>query len=136
MAAILEKKVLEDELAVSLARAVAAANERARDEGIEVKQTLVTVSENSTQGDVCWRINYGPRSYVGRRGGIARRKGQTRHARAVRLRRGVIRAAQKRRHRAEAADPQLYQPTSVAGQELEAVGSFVSTEPSPWNLGL
>jgi len=69
MAAILEKKVLEDELAVSLARAVAAANERARDEGIEVKQSLVTVSENSTQGDVCWRINYGPRSYVGRRGG-------------------------------------------------------------------
>jgi len=37
MAAILEKKVLEDELAISLARAVAAANERARDEGIEAK---------------------------------------------------------------------------------------------------
>src|SRR2546426_3484950 len=69
MAAILEKKVLEDELAVSLARAMAAANERARDEGIEVKQSLVTVSENCTQGGVCWRINYGPRSYVERRGG-------------------------------------------------------------------
>ena len=37
MPAILEQQVLEDELAVSLARAVAAANERARQEGIDLK---------------------------------------------------------------------------------------------------
>ena len=69
MAAILEKQVLEDELAVSLARAVAAANERARHEGIEVKDSLVTVTEHSTQGEIYWRINYGPRNYLSRRGG-------------------------------------------------------------------
>jgi len=69
MAATLEKEVLEDELAVSLARAVAAANERARREGIEVKASLVTVTEYPGQDYTCWRINYGPRDYRGRRGG-------------------------------------------------------------------
>jgi predicted Holliday junction resolvase-like endonuclease len=69
MAATLEKEVLEDELAVSLARAVAAANERARREGIEIKASLVTVTEHPAQGYTCWRINYGPRDYMGRRGG-------------------------------------------------------------------
>ena len=48
---------------------VAAANERARREGVEIKQSLVTVTEQAGQSGVCWRINYGPRNYVGRRGG-------------------------------------------------------------------
>ena len=66
---ILEKAVLEDELAVSLARAVAAANERARQEGVALNQSLVTAAEYSNAGEICWRISYGPRNYVGRRGG-------------------------------------------------------------------
>ena len=69
MAAILDKEVLEDQLAVSLARAVAAANERARREGIDIRQSLVTVTEHPAQGGACWRINYGPRDYIARRGG-------------------------------------------------------------------
>jgi len=69
MPAILEQQVLEDELAVSLARAVAAANERARQEGIDLKESIVTVNEQSNESHPCWRINYGPRRYVGRRGG-------------------------------------------------------------------
>jgi hypothetical protein len=66
---ILEKAVLEDELAVSLARAVAAANERARQEGVALNQSLVTASEHSSAGEICWRISYGPRNYLGQRGG-------------------------------------------------------------------
>ena len=69
MAMTLGKEVLEDELAVSVARAVAAANERARREGVEIKQSLVTVTEQAGQSGVFWRIIYGPRNYVGRRGG-------------------------------------------------------------------
>ena len=65
----LDKAVLEDELAVSLARAVAAANERARQEGIEVKRSLVTAAEQTSAGEICWRISYGPRDYIHRRGG-------------------------------------------------------------------
>jgi citrate lyase beta subunit len=69
MAQTLDKTVLEDELAVSLARAVAAANARARVEGIEVSRSLVTAAECAGAGAVCWRISYGPRDYVNRRGG-------------------------------------------------------------------
>lgn len=65
----LDKAVLEDELAVSLARAVAAANIRARREGVELKQSLVTAAEHAGSGEVCWRISYGPREYIQRRGG-------------------------------------------------------------------
>ena len=65
----LDKAVLADELAVSLARAVAAANERARREGVELKQSLVTAAEHACAGEICWRISYGPRDYIRRRGG-------------------------------------------------------------------
>ncbi len=65
----LERAVLDDELAMSVARAVAAANDRARREGIEVQQSLVTVAEQNEAGRTCWRISYGPRDYLRRRGG-------------------------------------------------------------------
>jgi len=65
----LDKAVLEDELAVSLARAVAMANERARREGVVLKESLVTAAEHTGPGELCWRISYGPRDYVRRRGG-------------------------------------------------------------------
>ena len=69
MSQTLDKAVLEDELAVSLARAVAAANVRARREGVELKQSLVTAAEHAGADEVCWRISYGPREYLRRRGG-------------------------------------------------------------------
>jgi hypothetical protein len=61
--------VLQDELAVSLARALAAANRCARELGIDVIQSLITVTQLSSNGGLIWRINYGPKDYVGRRGG-------------------------------------------------------------------
>jgi hypothetical protein len=45
----LSKDVLEDPLAVSLARAVAAANGRARQEGIEIETSVVTVTESGDE---------------------------------------------------------------------------------------
>ena len=65
----LDKAVLEDELAMSLARAMAAANDRARREGVELKQSLVTAAECASVNEVCWRFSYGPRDYLNRRGG-------------------------------------------------------------------
>lgn len=69
MSNALDRAVLEDELAMSLARALAAANDRARREGVVLKQSLVTAAEHTSAGEVCWRISYGPRDYVRRRGG-------------------------------------------------------------------
>ena len=62
-------EVLQDELAMSLARALAVANKRARELGIDMLQSLITVTQRACNDQVLWRINYGPKDYVGRRGG-------------------------------------------------------------------
>lgn len=69
MAATLTADVLQDEIAVSLARAIAAANKRARESGIDVLQSLITITQRAFDGKLLWRINYSPKDYIGRRGG-------------------------------------------------------------------
>lgn len=69
MATMLTNDVLQDDIAVSLARVVAAANKRAGELGIDVMQSVITISQHPENGDLLWRVNYGPRDYVGRRGG-------------------------------------------------------------------
>lgn len=68
MGATLSADVLEDEMAVSLARVLASANRRARELNVDVPQSLITITQLIDNGP-CWRINYGPKDYVGRRGG-------------------------------------------------------------------
>jgi len=69
MAITLAADVLQDGIAVSLARAIAAANKRARELGVDALQSLITITQRSLNGGLLWRINYGPRDYVGHRGG-------------------------------------------------------------------
>ncbi len=69
MAATLSPEVLQDDIAVSLARVIAAANKRARQMGVDVPQSLITITQHSRNGALLWRVNYGSRDYVGRRGG-------------------------------------------------------------------
>lgn len=69
MAATLTAEVLQDDLAVSLARAMATANRKAREFGIDVAQSLISVTQHTLNGSSVWRINYGPKDYVNRRGG-------------------------------------------------------------------
>ena len=83
MPELLDKAVLEDELAVSLARGVAAANERARREGLDLNRSLLSATEYVETGEICWRISYIPRDYLQRRGGdliieVGRRDAQVR----------------------------------------------------------
>lgn len=61
MATILSTEVLQDELAVSLARAVAAANTRAREAGVDVTPSLITITQRALDSGILWRIDYGPR---------------------------------------------------------------------------
>ena len=68
MAAVLSSDVLQDDLAVLLAQVVAAANKRAIEMGVDVRQSIVTVTQ-MTDGEPRWRVNYGPKDYIGRRGG-------------------------------------------------------------------
>jgi hypothetical protein len=34
-----------------------------------VLQSLITITQHAFNGQLLWRINYGPKDYVGRRGG-------------------------------------------------------------------
>ena len=68
MSAVLTAEVLQDELAVSLARIIAAANKSAREARVNVAESLVTITQISN-GDLYWRVNYGPKDYINQRGG-------------------------------------------------------------------
>jgi hypothetical protein len=69
MSVTLTAEVLQDDIAVSLARAIATANKRAREAGIDVVQSIITITQRAFDGTLLWRINYGPKDYIGRRGG-------------------------------------------------------------------
>jgi len=69
MATVLSKETLQDEMAVSVARILASANRKAKELGFDVNESLITVSQLLAKGVWLWRVHYGARDYVGRRGG-------------------------------------------------------------------
>ena len=69
MLVILSNETLQDEIAVSVARVLASANRKAKELGVDVKESLITVSQHLAKGVWLWRVHYGARDYVGRRGG-------------------------------------------------------------------
>ena len=69
MAATLTADVFQDELAMTLARVMAVANKRARESGVDLLHSLISITQRSFNDSWIWRINYGPKDYVGRRGG-------------------------------------------------------------------
>ncbi len=69
MAAVLSNETLQDEIAVSVAQILASANRKAKELGVDVKESLITVSQHLAKGVWLWRVSYGTRDYVGRRGG-------------------------------------------------------------------
>ena len=66
--ATLSNEVLQDDLAVSVARVMATANKRARELGVDVIQSFITITQQDDNG-LFWQVNYGSRDYVNRRGG-------------------------------------------------------------------
>jgi len=66
--ATLSADVLQDDMAVTLARVIATANKRARELGVDVVQSLITITQQFDNGS-SWRVNYGPRDYINHRGG-------------------------------------------------------------------
>ncbi len=69
MAAVLTNETLKDEIAVSVAQVLASANRKAKELGVDLKESLITVSQHMADGVWGWRVHYGKRDYVGRRGG-------------------------------------------------------------------
>ena len=66
--AALSPEVFQDDMAVALARVMATANKRARELGVDIVQSLVTITQHFDNG-LLWRINYGPKDYINKRGG-------------------------------------------------------------------
>ena len=66
---MLKDNFLQDEIAVSVAQVLASANRKAKELGVDVKESLITVSQHLAKGVWLWRVHYGARDYVGRRGG-------------------------------------------------------------------
>ena len=69
MAAVTLEVMQRDGLVMSVARALAAANEAATQQGTNTAASLVTITEETSPAGRLWRIHYGPRDYVARRGG-------------------------------------------------------------------
>ena len=63
------EEMQQDQLVMSVARALALANEAALAQGTDPANSLVTITEETSSPSRLWRIHYGPRDYVGRRGG-------------------------------------------------------------------
>jgi hypothetical protein len=68
MATTLEA-IQNDSLALSMAFAIALADEEAISRGITLANSLVSVAEESPPPSRTWRVHYGPRNYLNRRGG-------------------------------------------------------------------
>ena len=63
------EEMQQDHLIMSVARALALANEAAIAQNIDPANSLVTIAQEASSGGGVWRIQYGARDYVGRRGG-------------------------------------------------------------------
>jgi hypothetical protein len=69
MSVALSSDVLQDDVAVTAARAIAAANKRARELNVDVMQSIISLTQHAQDGSWVWRVNYGAKDYIGRRGG-------------------------------------------------------------------
>lgn len=69
MAVMLTAEVYQDDIAVTLANVLATANKRASEMGVDVAESLLTLTQRVVDDVLVWRINYGPKEYINRRGG-------------------------------------------------------------------
>ncbi len=69
MAVMLTAEVYQDDIAVTLANVLATANKRASEMGVDVTNSLLTLTQRMADDVLIWRINYGPKEYINRRGG-------------------------------------------------------------------
>lgn len=63
------KRIQQDDLAMSVARALTIANETAVAQGTDLSQSLITITEEAPPPESFWQVHYGPRGYKNRRGG-------------------------------------------------------------------
>lgn len=60
---------IQNDIAVTIANVLATANKRASEMGIDVAESLLTITQRLQDDIMYWRINYGPKDYINTRGG-------------------------------------------------------------------
>ena len=66
----IEEEILNDSLAVSVARALNSANKKAGEYDVDAKQSLISITQEIQENkDMFWCVHYGPKDYIHRRGG-------------------------------------------------------------------
>lgn len=61
--------IQHDERAMKVAHVLALANEAAVEHGTDLSRSLITISEEAPPMEHVWRVHYGSRDFVNRRGG-------------------------------------------------------------------
>jgi hypothetical protein len=69
MSLVMDTDSTQDGIAVSLARAVTIANRTAREAGVEPDDRMIFISQDILDDVPIWRITYGHKDYINRRGG-------------------------------------------------------------------
>lgn len=69
MALTLVADVYKDAVAMSTANVMAVANKRAKELGVDTLNSLITMTQYIQDGMMFWRVNYGAKDYLDRRGG-------------------------------------------------------------------
>lgn len=62
-------EIQQDNVAMSVARALQLANRAAVAHGTDPATSMITISAEASQPPTWWRVHYGPRDYVALRGG-------------------------------------------------------------------
>ena len=69
MPRMVTEEILKDPFVASVALSLSVANERAQEYGIDLTKYLISITQETTAEKVLWRIHYGPKDYIHRRGG-------------------------------------------------------------------
>ena len=60
---------LKDPYVASVAISLSVANKKAQECGIDLKESIISITQENSAEESFWRINYGPKNYINRRGG-------------------------------------------------------------------
>ena len=69
MAEAISSEILKNPTVASVALAVSVANEKAQEYGVDLTKCLISITQEMTEEQILWRIHYGPKDYIHRRGG-------------------------------------------------------------------
>ncbi len=63
------EEIQQDNVAMTVAHALQLANRAAVAQGVDPATSMITISAEASLPATWWRVHYGPRDYISRRGG-------------------------------------------------------------------